>query len=237
MKALIATLFGVMYVFSFDTKSQRADHIQSVQLIYNYPVTIEKYQGKMRTKYLIDTITISYYKDYVLYQLVSPFDMKTGKNIVTDQSYFIAKMNEKVGYYFPTATSNPTKFKKDSFLTKNAMLGLSFDLPPDSTFRLIRSVKNKDVFYEVFAARKQNQGLKPDSFYFHYNKILNKVDYSFSKDIDSIKGAKLTKVKMIFNSRSDSPPRYFLWELIETPANRQKVIGAIFPQLISKVFP
>jgi hypothetical protein len=219
---------------------EKADSLPSIQLIYKYPTSIYNKDGKTMVGYTMDTICIFYSHPYILYRLPGVRDWTTDQRIKGTEPYFIRKSGDRYGHLIKNLTQSDKcqKFLADSFLNKNAMSTLSFDLPPDSVFRLIKSVKDrsKTLNYELYAARKQNQGLKPDSLCYYYDDRLKGFDYSLSTTIDSLKGSKLSGVRIVFKRRKDSPPRYFSWQLKETPLAETKGIQVLFYSLIMNLY-
>jgi hypothetical protein len=71
---------------------------------------------------------------------------------------------------------------------------------------------------ETYIPRIKEDVSFPDSMYFYYSDFM-KIDYSFSKQLDSIKGKKLYQVRMIYNPLSkgvfpfDAPRREYLFEM------------------------
>lgn len=73
-----------------------------------------------------------------------------------------------------------------------------------------------------------------DSIYYYYSKKMNKVQYSFSKKLDSISGMKLFKFRLIFNSKFSKshnavlPKREISFEIRdETAPNVKEILSLI----------
>ena len=57
------------------------------------------------------------------------------------------------------------------------------------------------ILIEKYGSTKQGDEMSVDSIYYYYSKKMNKVQYSFSKKLDSISGMKLFKFRLLFNSK------------------------------------
>ncbi|HEY5772437.1 MAG TPA: hypothetical protein VIS75_07410, partial [Chitinophagaceae bacterium] len=132
-------------------------------------------------------------------------------------------------------SSRGKKYLVDSFLANRGLKGKDFDIPIDSLWSLTEVIKVKeDILFEKYGSLKQGDETTIDSIYYYYSKDMNKIEYSFSKKLDSIKAMKLFKVRFLYNERTSTsnkiilPKRELSFELIEeTASNPQKIIEFI----------
>ena len=76
--------------------------------------------------------------------------------------------------------------------------------------------------------------MSADSIYYYYSKKMNKIQYSFSKKLDSISGMKLFKFRLLFNSKFSKsykgvlPKREISFEIREeVPPDVKEILSLI----------
>jgi hypothetical protein len=195
---------GLMMVFTLFcfVISAIGQESKSVYLIYSYPVSMAPETGnKYKILSLTDTILITNYNDYVLYRLPGIVDFETNNKIMDSEPYFIYKKNDKFGAFFTSIKDikNGEELPIDSFLTKKALRSKDFDIPPDSIFKLEKTIIKKDFTIEKFIPLKKNNETIFDSIIYYYSKRFNQIGYSFSGKLDSLKQMKLFKIRLIYN--------------------------------------
>ncbi len=231
------TAFSVLQSFK-PFPLNKTDEITALQLIYRLPVSMKQVNGVFETVYLIDSIGIFYCKDFILYRLPTTNDWETNLTVKESEPYFIRRKGDDKGYFLKNVEAEAVTYPADSFLSKNAMSNLGFNAPDDKTWLLAKSVKDhrKQEYVEVYAARQQNQGMKPDSLYLYYSDWPKRYSYSLSPDLDSSKGIKLYKTRMVFNKRPEGPPREFSWELKEVSTEEMQAIQNKIEHFIKELY-
>jgi hypothetical protein len=231
IQILSLTAFFVPSIYSQD--------VQSYQVIYHYPIRLSEQTSDASVLYLIDTITILHAGKFAIYRFPTTKDWTTDESIRGNERYFIRMGGDRMGYYFKDFNADPVKYNADSFLRQNAMSTLEFAIPAGDSWLLVNSTTDhtKDLYCDLYAARKQDQngGLSPDSFYFYYSTSLKGLDYTMSPALDSARGMKLCKVRMIQNKRKTSPLVEFSWEIKETPGTEQEKIKKVLEILVPKI--
>lgn len=181
------------------------------------------------------TVSVYWYNDYMFYE-VSSYFIKSMDNEITSQDtiykYFIFKQNEKTGFWYDSLKSDKISkiFSVDSFYLDNtALKGLKiYDKENDS---LISKVQNKNYVLE----EKYISKIKPDETYcdttiFYYSKQLKNINYSFSKELDSLNKSKIFKVRLVYNKGKSNqygivmPQRELLFEFKEANVTNEKAI-------------
>jgi len=199
--------------------------LKAIQSIAIYPVNLYKENETIKINSITDTVSRICSGNFILYKLPSVTEFVTGKQIKGTDPYFIYNKNCDFGYYFSKIkdTGSGKKWIVDSFLIKYARDKQVFDTPTDSIWPLQKTIKNQ-----------QKDSLIFDSIYYYYTKNLNKLDYTLSKGLDSSKGMKLYKVRLIYASKFSStykttlPVREFRFELREVSVeNTEEVLQFI----------
>ena len=208
------------------------NYLKSVELIYNYPISFYKEKDELKIYSLKDTLQISYYGDYELYRLPSTLDV-TNKKIKGTEPYFIFKKKDKYGFLFNSLedSTQGTKFQVDSFLYNRGVKGKDFDMPTDTLWSLVGTEeKNNEYRLDKYTLIKEEDETVPDSIFYYYSENLKDIEYSFSNRLDSLKGMKLYKIKLIYGKKfspsikSVLPQREFLLEIENVVVQNKKEI-------------
>ena len=207
------TLMISFLLFNSSTCSQKKD-LKCVSLSFSAPVNIYKENDEIKISILKDTILVFYYSDYLVYRLLPTANWETGKNIKGTEPYLIYNKQDSCGILF-----------------NRALRGKDLDIPADSLWSIMEVKKeNGGILIEKYGSTKQGDEMSVDSIYYYYSKKMNKVQYSFSKKLDSISGMKLFKFKLLFNSKFSKsyngvlPKREISFEIREEDAPDVKEI-------------
>lgn len=231
-----ATLMISFLLFVSSTCSQKKD-LKGVRLSFSAPVNIYKKNEEIKVALLKDTVSLFYYSDYLIYRLLPTAKWETGENIKGTESYFIYKKQDSCGILFNslTDTSYGIICRIDSFLYNRALRGKDLDIPVDSLWSIMEVKKEKGgILIEEYGLTKQGDEMSVDSIYYYYSKKMNKVQYSFSKKLDSIRGMKLFKFRLLFNPKFSKSHNYILpkreisFEIREEgPPNEKEILSLI----------
>jgi hypothetical protein len=238
IKATVATVaLMISFLFFGSYTCSKKNHLRTVGLFFSYPLSFYKEKDETKIYNFKDTILIFYYSDYILYRLSPTIKFETGEKVSGTEPYFIYDKNNEFGFLFTSLidSSKGTKFLVDSFLANRGIRGRDFDIPVDSLWTLTEVIKSKEnVFLEKYGSLKQGDETTIDSIYYYYSKDMNKVEYSFSKKLDSIRGMKLFKARFLYNERISTsneiilPKRELSFEMIEEHVpNPKKIIEFI----------
>ena len=201
--AVTATLI-IILLFSGSYTCSKKDNLKSIGLCYNYPLSTYKENNKIKIYDIKDTILIFYYSDYVVYRLSATRQFETGEKLKGTEPYFIYNKKNDFGFLFNSLndSSQGIKYPLDSFLANRGLKGKDFDIPVDSLWSLTEVVKiKKNSLLEKYTSLKQGDETTIDSIYYYYSKDMNKIEYSFSKKLDSIRAMKLYKIRLLYNQR------------------------------------
>jgi len=171
---------------------------------------VDKEKGKLIN--LIDSFFIFYYENLILYRIpeiieFSKFTSDSNNNIInqkfiraeTRYSYCIFKKGESTGLLYDSLTSkNFSQFSTDSLLEEKTIFKQGISMEP---YNIVESVtlNNDSVIFEKYIPKIKKDETFPDSSYLYFNKEFNKIGFSFSRKLDSLKGMKLYKFKIIYN--------------------------------------
>ncbi len=219
---------------------KNAEKLYVIRLNVNYPVTLFE-SGKINFFNLKDTLYIFYKNDYILYELPPSTDFITNKRIPGTEPYFIFKKNNKNGYLFKSAADSGkgTIYNVDSLLYNKAFaLTNIFTSVKDSLSNCIKDEK-EGVITEKYFFKKQCIDDCIDTVYFYFSKSMKNCEYSFSKELDSLKKMKLFKIRLLYNQKFSStyktnlPEREFLFEIKEVSSSSFINIENIFSKFVN----
>jgi hypothetical protein len=196
---------------------------------------------------LIDSFFIFYYEDMILYRIpeiveFSKFTSDSNDNIKnqkfirteTRYSYCIFKKGEATGLLYDSLTStNYLQFSTDSLLEEKTIFkqGISmesYNISESDTYN------DNSILLEKYIPKIKKDETFPDSSYLYFNKELNKINFSFSGKLDSLKGMRLYKFKIIYNPipkgiyAFNVPRRELVFEFNEEPVSNPKQIVDFF---------
>jgi len=237
VKVAITAALTILILFLGSYTCSKKSDLKCLGLCFNYPLSAYKENDEIKIYNLKDTILIFYYSDYILYRLSPTIIFETGEKLKGTEPYFIYNKKDDFGFLFTSLndSSKGTKYPVDSFLANRGLKGKDFDIPIDSLWSLTEEIKVKeDILLEKYGPLKLGDETTIDSIYYYYSKAMNKIEYSFSKKLDSIKAMKLFKVRFLYNERTSTankiilPKRELSFELIEESVlNPQKIIEFI----------
>ncbi|MEP7251373.1 MAG: hypothetical protein ABI683_03310 [Ginsengibacter sp.] len=205
-------------------------------LISNSPVGLFEDHGEKKIYNITDTTGIFYFNNYILYRLPPTQVFETGENVKNSEQYFIYNNEDEKGILFDSLKEHCStkQFSVDSFLFARGGRGKDFDIPVDTVWKLAETFQNTEFVIEKYALIKQSNEFYYDSIYYYYSKNITPIDFSFSRKLDSIKGMKLQKIRLLYNenySFSQSkiiPKREFSFEFKIMPTNNSNEIFNFF---------
>jgi hypothetical protein len=230
---LICVVKAIAFIFlvSGCIHSTKGTVLKEFQYVHNFPVRAFKENDTVKILNFRDTTSIYSMGSYVLYKLPPTVQFETNQNISGTEPFLIYKKGvEGFGYYFNSIqdSSGGVKVKVDSFLAKKGLRGGDFDIPSDSAWRLVAKDSDNATreVVEKYALIKEANETTFDSIFYYYSKAMQKVDFSFSKKLDSLKAMKLCRIRFLYKERFSQeeqfiiPKREFLFDLKDvTPKN------------------
>ncbi len=234
-----ATIAALMISFLFFVSSTclKKNSLKCIRLSYSFPTTVYPENDEIKIYTLKDTILIFYYSDYLIYRLPPTVKFETDEKIKGTEPYFIYNKQDSFGILFNSITDSSSGMtcRVDSFLFNRGFKIKDMDLPVDSVWHLMEVKKDKEgVVIEKYGIMKQGDEMSIDTIFYYYSKKMNKIEYSFSKKLDSISGKKLFKARFLFNSKFSSsnktvlPKREISFEIREVnPPDTKEVFSII----------
>lgn len=140
---------------------------------------------------------VFYHNNVHLYEFTDHFDSsQNGKHILSEKRklYFIHHADSLFGIMFRLYDTSYTRHRVDTILNELALQAGPWEEIAKLT-RLSTSIDQKTGdLVEVYI---NDQVKEKDSAVFYYNKKFKSVKFSFSRNLDSAKGLKLYKIRMI----------------------------------------
>ena len=151
------------------------------------------------------TIPIYYYQGLTAYKLIYRLDsLDSLGNLARSQSkyhFFVYKKGDASGYYYDSFDSRvATKVSADSMLkngiwceANNLYAGFS-----ENIIQLVSKYSNKDsgTLHEFYTYRRKIDSTTSGNFSLSFSDKIRGIEYSLSKELDSLKGMKLYHVRM-----------------------------------------
>jgi len=180
---------------------------------------------------------IYYFDSLIMYQFRTAFDSSHNDSLISigyHDNYFVFSKDSKYGYsYDPYHDQRDNKLlSTDSMLNKHALQNFRFQLI-DSTKRITSHFDSANqILKEIFASPEEPSN--KDTAYFYYTNKLKDVNFSFSKELDSIKNMKLYKIRIINgkkyyeDQKISIPKRETTFELTKIPVTNSQQIFLYF---------
>lgn len=224
---------------SYKRKVEDRD-IEAVRILVSFPTLTQ--DGVFIA--IQDSFFINYYKNLVIYKLPSAhvsayqkFD-KDGNveeekilSRKTKFNYFVYAGGEKNGWYFDSLRIEKAKMKNvDSFTRERFSINsVLFFNDRDS---LVQRISQQDGdFTEKYVRTRKTDRWDCDTSELTFSGKYNNIGYSFHKQLDSLKGRKLTVARFISLPDSLNTEPYFRFKR-EVRLSMEKVIGADYSDII-----
>jgi hypothetical protein len=241
---LVISSFAFCSILNNTTKNNRAI-IRSIRLRSSFPVFHENEIFNIK-----DTLLIFYYKDLVLYKI--PFFHNYSRTTIDKEGevvreelihselkfqYLIHKQGDSIGLRYDSIDAKSGQiFSVDSFLTTKLVTNIgSFINNNKGKDSLVYTQYDKKRFLltEKYVPKVKIDASYYDSAILCYSKI-NNSEFSFSRELDSLKEMKLYRIRFLYNenNRSNDPylrlPKEFLVEQTDVPVESPKELLLFF---------
>jgi len=201
--------------------SRKMSNIKALNLIVNYPTIQVLSESNTVYSNLLDTISIYYINDYVVYQLSAVRQYESSNKVFGSEPYFIYKKNDTIGRLYNSIHDfgNGINASIDSILFARAYTGMKLDITDSTSYKIVSIRSNHEILEKFVSRLPSSNSLNVDSVFFYYTVDLKGFDYSFSKKIDSLKGMKLYKIRLLYNAKLNEtktatyPAREFFFEI------------------------
>jgi hypothetical protein len=164
-----------------------------------YPV-VQKVNDTLHFFNLFDTIAITFCDKYILYQLPRTRILQSEQRMANQDKFFLHSRDSIYGVLFKTAEPKfESRMMVDSFVNMYA-LGRLFIQPTDNDTIVEKEFAKGKIKLEKYIPKRKPSEDYFDSLFFYYsNDISKEVNFSLSKQLDSIKKSKLVEIRIIYN--------------------------------------
>jgi hypothetical protein len=204
LKNIIILILPLVYGCTFFIKER---NIKGIKISQVFPYMSN--EGKL-INYDTPSVKIYYYKNYTLYHLVYHFDSSVNSKLLLseDRYHNVVYMNGEDYAYDYDEHKYPYKRKVsiDSIFNLEWVFRIQvYSIFTNSTAILISSDKdnNSGILREVYKIRGNVDTSLSSTCYLEFSNKSRDVNFSLSKELDSIKKMSLFKIRNINN------PRYF----------------------------
>jgi phage antirepressor YoqD-like protein len=227
---------------SINCNTIKGQNLKAVEIYYK--LQMPQQNGKLFD--LVDSVKLIYYKTFILFQI--PYTEEHSKvywdstgepheQLIRNElkhTYFIYEKADSIGFEYKSLNGKFFQTKNvDTFLNTKVFGNIVFyDRENDI---LIKTEKlNSNVLLEKHTPKVKFDNSYSDSLYFYFSDKFKLLNYSLSKELDSIKQKKLFKVVLIYNSGYDTvyrlqmPRREYIFEIRSTTINNSKNITDFF---------
>lgn len=201
-----------------------------------------------------DTMVVYFYKDLIGYQIpvlmtYSSINTNSSGDILGDSllriantyKYFVYKKGDSLGFmYNGLEPNNRHVVSTDSFLKSNTITNFSTFLnrkiEGDSMIGIIEN-PTKDIRIEKYVRVSKGKLSDSDSTYLYFTSTINKINFSYSPELEKMRGMKLFKVRIIFNPKPGSQipflkfHREILFGLSEIKEKNKKALSVFFKKI------
>jgi len=178
-----------------------AKTVKAIIVHRSWPIGLDTTKGNAKNVLYDDVQIIYKYNDYVLYKLTGIQDFVTGDFLPNSEPYFLYKNDYSAGKYFDSVSARPVNKPVDSMVKQYQIITLGLvDTAKGGV--LVKDIANKQtriLHYYYNPPIKTEKSI--DSLYLYFDTSQNDVEYSFSKEMDSVYKMKLCKVSYIYNPR------------------------------------
>lgn len=213
IKAAANAALMICLLFFVSSTCSIKNTLKCISLCYSFPTNVYRENDELKIYTLKDTISIFYYSDYLIYRLPPTVKFETDEKIKGTEPYFIYNKKDSFGILYNSLTDSSSGItcRVDSFLFNRGFKVKDIDLPVDSIWHLMEVKKDKGgIIIEKYGIMNQGDEMSIDTIYYYYSKKMNKIEYSFSKKLDSISRKKLFKARFLFNSKFSSSNKMVL---------------------------
>lgn len=184
------------------TKNRDIKGIQITQVFPNM-----NNQGKV-IDYDTPSVKIYYYKNYSLYHLSYHFDSTVANKVISSEDRYHYVVHEKGNAYGYDFDIHKQQYKRKVSMDSILNLEWVFKIQVYPIFANNTAILNSSQKDDSFGILRESYQLKgkadtsmSGSCYLEFSNKLNDINFSLSKEFDSIKNMKLIKINIVNNPR------------------------------------
>ena len=232
MKSFVLFIASFLFILGF----RKEDSTRKVVIDFNLPMIDNT--GNLLN--VTDSLCIFYERDLSLHKF-SVVEDNFVNNIFTKQvikyQYFGVQKNEENGIFYDSLNVKQSRnFSVDSVLTTRAFKKMK--LYDGKNRILVERLKQDDgQIIEKYVCKEKRDYSYPDTTFVYYSDKLKDIEYSFSRELDSLKGMKVQKMVMLYNAQQYAgmpvkfPERRLSFEMNEVPITNLEEIKSLFERL------
>lgn len=174
------------------------DTVRALRVIADIPV-VGRDGALIPNKSFFD---VYYSGDLVMYKFNYKFDSSANgqpAGVEVRSHFFVYQRGAPTGYRYDPHQSggNDRQFSVDSLLQKSAMQNFQWHQVPLVTKSVFSGTESR-VLKEVYVGPDNYNKAYNDSVIFYYSDKFKAFDFSFSKILDSLRGQKLFKIRILY---------------------------------------
>jgi len=232
MKPLILFMVSLLFILGF----RKNDTTRKVVIDFNLPIIDNT--GNLLN--VTDSLCIFYEEDLSLHKF-SLVEDNFINNVFTKQvikyQYFGFRKNEENGIFYDSLNVKQFRnFSVDSVLTTRAFKKVKFY--DGNNKILVERLKQDDgQIIEKYVCKEKRDFTYPDTTFIYYSDKLKDIEYSLSRELDSLKSMKVQKMVMLYNAQQYAgmlvkfPERRLSFEMKEVPITNLEEIKSLFERL------
>ena len=232
-KLILFLIITIFFFSCFNHTSIEKKHLDSLCISFSFPIVYTDGELVNHTDsfYFFDNSEYSVYKLPI--QTSVENDDKVLK-IDVKYYYFCYKKLSSTGFLFDSLTSEiGKKVDTDSFLSEKVFGKFKpYNKKNDSLYK--EFIIEGDIKFQKFLPKLKQDFTYADTTYFSSSDRFKNIDYSFSKELDSLNLLKVFKVRILYKAQYYKefdfkyPERQFLFEMRENKIrNKEDIIYLI----------
>lgn len=239
MRLIYAT--GILLLFTTKCKLGNSQGLRIAEVYHN--LQIPKKDGALID--WADSVKVIYHQNFILFQvpyteelsfvewdsLGEPQETLIGAEL--KHQYFIYRNGDSIGFSYKSLNDQTAQEKRvDTFLNTKVFGTLVFY--DKENYTLVETQKINDTVLEKYIPKIKFDYSYGDSMYYYFSDKLKNLDYTLSKELDSLRRTKLFRVVSIYNSGYDTtlkaqlPRHVYTFEIRPTTLNNTKQITEFF---------
>lgn len=194
------TITVIVFLCSCSATNKKIEKINSICIKTTYPLI----NPDGRKQIIVDSTCLYNYNGYNLFQLPYRYILEDENKVLKDEiryKYFLLTNTSTHGVIYDSIFSKSGIVAKADTILRG-LSNFTFDtICKLSTLYKITENTNKNELLEVYIPKKIATDNIEDTAFMYYAKLYNEIKYSFSPNLDRLKGMKLFKIRLVYNSK------------------------------------
>lgn len=222
-----------LFIWGFGKNS---NNIRKIAIHFNMPVINDR--GDLLN--ISDSLCIFYENDFVLHRFSIVQDNFVNDvfiNQIIKHQFFGFKNGEENGIYYDSLNVKKLRYYSvDSILTVKAFKKMRI-FYNDNEILVEKGQSDNGQINEKYICKVKKGFSYPDTTFVYYSDKLKNIEYSFSRELDSLKGKKVQKIVLLYNAQQYAgmpikfPERRLSFEMNEVPITNLEEVKSLFERL------